>query len=375
MCSLQYNLKRSQAVPHKTVPTVLSRLTVAALAVLTATCSTPTKPNPPVVDLAIQSVSPTAGPATGGTELTIRGAGFAAGTAVTIGGRAATDVTVRSADMLTAKTPASTTAGPSDIVVTLNGRTQTLAGGFRYDPIAPNTAPVITSITAQGRRLRQPASFADYGETIQLTLVIQDAETPPAQLTYQWRACDGTFAGTGPQVDWTAPAIGSLPSTCTIDVTVTDGPHVLTRSIVVRLHNSIAEIGALAQLFLDEFANSTIPAATVVRNFSDSCPGRVDELAEVTKNREELTINSHVYGTPNVTVAFGGACASGTRRKNGDDACILTPVQWNSTRKLDGALEVAKGTSLVTGVYRDSRWSLCSSLYNGNSTLGLQHLY
>jgi hypothetical protein len=357
--------------------TVFSRLTAAALAVLMATCSTPTKPGPIVVDLSIQSVTPSAGPATGGTDLTIRGAGFAAGTAVTIGGRAATDIVVRGADTLTAKTPASSTAGPVDIVVTLNGRTQTLSGGFRYDPIAPNTAPVITSIAAQGRRLRQPAAFADYGEPIQITLVIQDAETPAAQLTYQWRACDGTFTGTGPQVDWTAPAIGSLPSTCTIDVTVTDGPHVLTRSIVVRLHNSIAEVGALAQLFLDEFANSMIPAATVVQNFSaTACPsGRAAELSDVTDNRNEVTINSHIYGTPKITVAFGGACASGSRRKNGDDACILTPVEWRSTRKDTGAPDFAKGISVITGVYRESKWWLCESLFDRTSTLGLQHLH
>jgi hypothetical protein len=354
--------------------TALSRITVAALAVLTATCNTPTKPDPIVVDLAIQSVTPTAGPATGGTELTIRGGGFAAGTVVTIGGRAATEVTVRSADMLTAKTPASSTAGASDVVVTLNGRTQTLAGAFRYDPIGPNTAPVITSIAAQGRRPRQPAAFADYGETIQLSLAIQDAETPPAQLLYQWRACDGAFAGTGPQVDWTAPVLGSLPSTCTIDVTVTDGPHVLTRSIVVRLHNSIAEVGALAQLFLDEFADSTIPAATVVRNFSDTCKGKTDELKNVTDNRDKLIINSHIYGTAKVTVAFGAVCRSGNRAATGD-ACILTPVEWHSTFKATGLPDVAKGISVITGVYRDARWSLCDSLFDGSTTLSLQHLY
>jgi hypothetical protein len=354
--------------------TALSRITVAVTAVLAATC-TPTKPEPIVPEFAIQSVSPTAGPATGGTELTIRGTGFATGTVVTIGGRAATDVTVRASDTITAKAPASPTAGPTDVVVTLAGRTQTLSGGFRYDPTAPNTAPVITSIAAQGRRPRQPAAFADYGETIQVTLVISDAETAPGQLTYQWRACDGTFSGTGPQVDWTAPAIGSLPSTCTIDVTVTDGPHVLTRSIVVRLHNSIAEVGALAQLFLDEFANSMIPAATTVRNFSDSCEGKADELENVTRNRALLTINAHTYGAAKATVAFGAVCASGKRRKDGDDACILTPVEWRSTYKETGELEVAKGISVITGVYRDSRWALCDSLFDGVSTLGLQHLY
>lgn len=341
-------------------------MTVAALAALMATCSPPTKPGPIIVELAIQSVSPAAGPATGGTELTIRGAGFAAGTALTIGGRAATDVIVRSADTVTAKTPASATAGPADIVVALNGRTQTLSGGFRYDPIASNTAPVITSITAQGRRLRQPAAFADYGETIQLTLAIQDAETPAAQLAYQWRACDGTFAGTGPQVDWTAPAIGSLPSNCTIDVTVTDGPHVLTRSIVVRLHNSIAEVTALALEFLTDFANSTIPAVTVVRNFSDSCKGKADELEEVENNRRVYRIESYTYGTPSVTVGFGGVCPFRGRTA---DACFRMPAGWISKKVIDGSTEVVTGVSHVTGVYLNSEWRLCNSDYGSTSTV------
>ena len=225
-------------------------------------------------------MAPSTGPASGGTELTIRGAAFATGATISVGGRPATEVTVRGADTIAAKTPASTVAGPVDVVVTLSGRTATLTGGFRYEPAGPNTAPVIRSIAAQGRRLRQPPAYADYGETIQITLVIEDAESPAAQLAYQWQQnCSGTFSGTGPQVDWTAPAGGTLPSTCNIQVTVTDGPHVLTRSIAVRLHNSVVEVGALALEFLEEFANSAIPAQMTVRNFSRLLPrqgGRVE---------------------------------------------------------------------------------------------------
>ena len=246
---------------------------VAALTFLAAGCgSGPTDPDPIVTGPALQSIAPNTGPTGGGTEVTIRGAGFAAGITVTIGGRPVTDVVVRGTDSLTAKTPASTTAGSEDVVATLNGRTATLTAGFRYETIGPNTVPVIRSITAQGRRLRQPSSFADYGETIQITLVVEDAESTPTQLVYQWQACGGTFNGTGPQVEWTAPAAGSLPSTCTLQVTVVDGPHVLTRTVVVRLHNSIEEMRSLALEFLLDFVNNDMPAATVVRNFSDS-PG------------------------------------------------------------------------------------------------------
>jgi hypothetical protein len=365
-------------VPQLTLRHALSRIALALLAVLAATCS-PTKPGPIVPELAIQSVSPGTGPVTGGTEVTIRGTAFAAGATVTIGGRAATDITVRGADTITAKTPASTVAGAVDVAVLLNGKTGTLSGGFRYDTIAPNTAPVITSITAQGRRPRQPAAFADYGETIQLTLLISDAETAPGQLTYQWRACDGTFSGAGPQVDWTAPAIGSLPSTCTIDVTVTDGPHVLTRSIVVRVHNSVAEVSALARLFLDEFADSLIPAETTVRNFSEASAdcqaGKAAELKEVQENRQTRFINSHIYGATTATINFGGVCAFRARTA---DACVATPAEWQSRIIPSGQLETAKGISQITGVYESSssRWRLCrSELQLPFTTSGLTFMY
>jgi hypothetical protein len=316
-------------------------------------------------------VAPSTGPASGGTELTIRGTAFATGATISIGGRPATDVTVRGTDTIAAKTPASTVAGPVDVVVTQSGRTATLTGGFRYEPAGPNTAPVIRSIAAQGRRLRQPPAFADYGETIQITLVVEDAESSAAQLGYQWQQdCSGTFIGTGPQVDWTAPSGGTLPSNCTIQVTVTDGPHVLTRSIAVRLHNSVVEVGALALEFLEEFANSAIPAQMTVRNFSSSCPGKAAELKDVSDNRASRLINSHIYGTPAVTVAFGGVC-----RKMTADACVITSVEWQSTVLATKAQEIAKGTSTISGVYRDSRWWLCDSSFDGTSSLGLHFMH
>ena len=316
------------------------------------------------MDLVVQSVSPSSGPATGGTELTIRGTGFGAGAAVTVGGRAATDIAVRGADTITAKTPVSPVAGNVDIGVTVNGRTSTLAGAFRYE-VTTNTAPTVKSVVAQGRRVRQPANFADYGETITVTAVVEDAQTPLAQLRYEWVACGGTFSGTGLQVQWTAPASGGLPSTCTVELIVSDGSRVGTGSVAVRLHNSANEVGNMALLFLEEFADSTIPAATTVRNFSDSCKGKTEELEEVIFNRNTRIINSHIYGTPAVTIAFGTAC-----RSKIVDACVVTSVQWNSTVKADGKLEIATGISTITGIYRDSRWWLCDSMADGSSTLG-----
>ena len=74
----------------------------------------------------ITSASPTSGPLAGGTVLTIAGVDFAAGVAVatvTVGGVAATGVTVVSGSTITAVTPASATTGARDVVVTTAGGT------------------------------------------------------------------------------------------------------------------------------------------------------------------------------------------------------------------------------------------------------------
>ncbi len=270
--------------------------------------------------------------------------------------------------MITAKTPASTIAGAVDIAVTLNGRTGTLAGGFRYQ-VTSNTPPIIKSIVAQGKRPRQPANFADYGETITVTAVVEDTETNPAQLTYQWNACGGTFIGTGPQVEWRTPPTGAIATTCTIELLVSDGPRIVTGSLAVRLHNSVTEVAALVLEFLTDFANNSMPAELTVRNFSNLCSGKANELEDVTFIRNTRKIDSYAYGTATATVAFGSTC-----RTKAADACVITPVEWRSTVLATQAKEIAPGTSTISGVYRDARWWLCDSSFDGKSSLGLHFL-
>ena len=80
----------------------------------------------------ITKIEPSSGPADGGTAITITGENFADGAIVTIGGKAATDVNVVSANEIIAKTPASS-EGTADIVVTNpDGKSATLADGFSY---------------------------------------------------------------------------------------------------------------------------------------------------------------------------------------------------------------------------------------------------
>jgi hypothetical protein len=66
---------------------------------------------------AITGITPSSGPASGGTPVTITGVNFTGANSVTIGGAAAASVTVVSATTIRATTPAGT-VGPRDVVVT-----------------------------------------------------------------------------------------------------------------------------------------------------------------------------------------------------------------------------------------------------------------
>lgn len=80
----------------------------------------------------VESVSPAAGVAAGGTSVTITGRDLTGATAVTFGGVAATSFTVDSMMQITAEAPAGT-VGATDVAVTAPGGTATLPGGFTYD--------------------------------------------------------------------------------------------------------------------------------------------------------------------------------------------------------------------------------------------------
>jgi hypothetical protein len=79
----------------------------------------------------VTGISPASGTTLGGTAVTITGTSFVSGAMVTIGGTAATGVTVVNATTITATTPAGA-AGAKDVVVTTPDGSGTLTGGFTY---------------------------------------------------------------------------------------------------------------------------------------------------------------------------------------------------------------------------------------------------
>ncbi|MGE3856576.1 MAG: beta strand repeat-containing protein [Dehalococcoidia bacterium] len=94
---------------------------------------------------AITSVAPTSGTVAGGTVITITGSGFVSGATVTVGGTAATSVTVVNATTITATTPATSTSGAATIAVTNpDSQSGSLASGYTYNPLA---APTVTAVS------------------------------------------------------------------------------------------------------------------------------------------------------------------------------------------------------------------------------------
>lgn len=108
---------------HPRVVAVLNPNIQTALGV----CITPQNTGP-----SVSSISPKAGSTAGGTAVTLTGSNFQSGATVTLGGVAATGVTVVNSNTITATTGAHAT-GAVDVVVT-SGTTATLSKGFFYAP-------------------------------------------------------------------------------------------------------------------------------------------------------------------------------------------------------------------------------------------------
>ncbi len=106
----------------------------------------------------VAAVSPSAGPTSGGTAVLISGTDFQPGATVQFGSTAATSVTVSSATLIQASSPAGAAGAVSVTVTNPDTQAGALAGGFTYSAapavssVAPSTGPVAggTTVTITG---------------------------------------------------------------------------------------------------------------------------------------------------------------------------------------------------------------------------------
>ncbi len=231
----------------------------------------------------------------------------------------------------------------------------------------PNSAPVISELTAQGTRPAQPANLADVGQELAVTAAVTDAETAVDRLTFEWSSPVGSFTGQGPSVRWRAPAMVPAPLVATLRLRVVDGEQRRERTVDVRVHDHVREVGDMATLFLSDFSNSSTPVSVVMRNFLPGCYGTADEQNDVEIVRRNYLHVSTRLDPPVVTIDFGGRCPYQNRA---GDACSVSFARWETRKIPSGEREVVEGHDQVAAVYRQDRWWLCDSRWDGRLVTG-----
>jgi subtilisin family serine protease len=138
----------------------------------------------------LTSVSPSAGPVTGGTEVTLTGTGFqiAGTTTVSFGGNACSDVVVIDSTSLTCSTPAAAAAGAVAVTVTNpDSQFATAAGAFTYTLLPPTLSSVSPSygvisggtlLTLEGTEFQTSGSTTvNVGDDACIDVIVVDAST------------------------------------------------------------------------------------------------------------------------------------------------------------------------------------------------------
>jgi hypothetical protein len=238
-------------------------------------------------------------------------------------------------------------------------------------PPAPfNNPPAITSLTLSSPRV-------EAGENVQVTAVVEDAETPVDQLTYDWSATpvSGVFSGSGRQVRWTAPAsLQTTPDLYTLRLVVTEKytehgqarKNTVSSSVPVHYNDSRRDIRRISLRFLTElFPDYSVPAAAAVQDFSDNlqlCPkGKADEFNDVANNRANFHILSGTYTDVSISLDETKTFAdvAGT--------CVFRDIPMNPADRNFGKRESVPGICTLTAVYENWRWFLCESHFRGTA--------
>jgi hypothetical protein len=211
----------------------------------------------------------------------------------------------------------------------------------------------------------------EVGQSVTVVADVQDAETPLTALTYEWTASAGTVSGTGRSVTWSlASGAASTPADVMLTLTVLEPYQVLQGSQIVtqqhrvtatsgalRVHDSVAEIGAMVLRFLvDLFGDSSVGPDDAVVDFNRNlCPaGWQAEYNDIVDNRDTVTILSAEATIQSVAVT--GAFAS---------ADVVAPCTFRDFVKPSGPQRTAAGTCTLTTVYEQNRWWLCTSNWDG----------
>jgi len=259
---------------------------------------------------AIQGLSTTTAPASGGVAVTITGANFDANTRVMFGNIASTNVTFVSPTQLTVVTPPGSPGTVDLTIVNGGGMTTTLSNGFSFGgPVAAITPQDVTvnpgaSLTLDGSRSSD--TLAGTTLTYSWTLCSLGFKPPqtgaslPATSAPVCNPAPGTVAGSDSLFAVASPA---TPGQYSVRLQVTDNlgaAAVFYSSVTVSqpiYDDPVTRMNSLVQSF------STLQSATVLGFFDPSYTGLTSlqqSLQTVFPTYSSMTVNL-LSVTPNIT--------------------------------------------------------------------------
>ena len=246
-----------------------------------------------VVAPTITGLSPTSGPAAGGTLVTITGTNFTGATAVDFGTTAATNITVVSSTTITADSPAG--SGVVDVTVTTPGGTSATSSADQFTYVvapavtglSPTSGPAAggTLVTITGANLTG-ATAVDFGTTAATNMTVVSSTTITADSPADADIVDVTVTTPGGRsATSSADQFTYVPAPAVSDLSPTGGPLAGGTLVTITGRNltgvTAVDFGATAATDVTVVNSTTITA--------DSPPGT---------------------GTVNVTVATAGGTSA-----------------------------------------------------------------
>ena len=315
----------------------------------------------------ITSISPAAGPTTGGTTITITGLSLSTVTAVTIGGIAASSFTVVNGQKITAVTPPGTFGAANVLVTDSNGTNSTsantvfnyTAGAFITPPVPFSPAfPHALSINAPGSAVTDSASF-----TVTFNQPVTGVD-----------AADFNLIATGTVANGTISSVSGSGATYIINVTGITGSGSLGLNLV-----SLPTITALPSFAAQSTVSTGAKPASVTLGDVDG-DGNLDMItANYGTNASPGSTVSVLLGNGNGTFKAQTAFATGTQPfsvtlgdVNGDGALdIVTANKGSNNASVllgngDGAFKAQ--TTFATGTQPRS---VALGDVNGDGTLDI----
>lgn len=218
------------------------------------------------------------------------------------------------------------------------------------------------------------------GDELELKAEVEDAETPLDQMVYGWLAegLDSTFsavAGNPRHVKWVAPR-GIAPGAFAFKLLVIERYYengvpktheISALSPLVHYNDSPAELTRLGIRFITElFSNFAVTPAEAVQDFSDSCPGKLRELADVERNRRDFRILSGTYSNLSITMNTDRTRATVSGR------CVFRDIPNSGPNA--GQIQRVEGTCNLAAIYERWNWFLCDSTFKGSGSLTRESL-